>query len=82
MTGLAQPKRVLIIRPSALGDVCRTVPVLVSLRTAFPEAAIDWVVQEEFTDAVSGHPGLTEVIPFPRRRLARWWSGPARRENS
>ena len=65
------PDRILIIRPSALGDVCRTVPVLVSLRRAYPSATIDWLVQDSFMDAVRGHPDLTEAVVFPRRALAR-----------
>lgn len=63
------PERILIIRPSALGDVCRSVPVLVSLRRAFPTARIDWLVQDAFADAVRWHPDLSEAVPFERRRL-------------
>ncbi len=70
------PKRILLIRPSALGDVCRTVPVLASLKRAFPDASIDWLVNDNFVDAVSAHPDLNAVIPFPRRRLAGWWRSP------
>ena len=65
------PKRICLIRPSALGDVCRTVPVLVSLRRAFPEAEIDWVVQDTYAPAVAAHPDLTNVIEFPRHDFAR-----------
>jgi lipopolysaccharide heptosyltransferase I len=72
-----QPRHILIVRPSALGDVCRTVPVLVSLRHACPDARIDWVVQDSFVEAIAGHPALDEAIPFPRRRFARWWRDPA-----
>lgn len=61
----------LIIRPSALGDVCRSVPVLASLRAHWPSAAIDWLVQDSFADAVREHPMLTEVVPFPRRELGQ-----------
>ncbi|MBX3374867.1 MAG: lipopolysaccharide heptosyltransferase I [Phycisphaeraceae bacterium] len=68
----AAPARVLLIRPSALGDVCRTVPAAVSLRRAFPGAHIDWLVQEGFEDAVIAHPAVDGVIPFPRERLRRW----------
>ncbi len=71
---LISPRRILIIRPSALGDVCRSTPVLVSLRQAFPDAHIDWLVQDVFADAISAHPALTQAIPFPRARLARWWT--------
>lgn len=66
-------KRILIIRPSALGDVCRTVPVLVSLRRAWPGATIDWVVRDSFAEAIAGHPALDNVIEFPRRHFSQWW---------
>ena len=61
--------RILIIRPSALGDVCRSVPVLASLRCAFPGARIDWLVQDTFAPAIAHHPALTTVVPFARRAL-------------
>src|SRR6266550_79225 len=67
------PERILIVRPSALGDVCRTVPVLASLKQGFPNAAIDWLVQDSFADAVRAHPDLNAVIEFPRTRFAAWW---------
>lgn len=65
------PERILLVRPSALGDVCRTVPVLASLKAAWPDAAVDWLIQDGFVDAVRAHPDLHEAIPFPRRRLGR-----------
>jgi lipopolysaccharide heptosyltransferase I len=72
-----------MIRPSALGDVCRSVPVLVSLRRAYPSTAIDWVVQDTFVDAVQSHPELRDVIAFPRRlfskQVSRGTLGPALR---
>lgn len=71
-----QRQRILIIRPSALGDVCRTVPVLASLRKAFPAATIDWLVQDTFAPAIEAHPYLDEVIGFPRAAFGRWWRSP------
>lgn len=62
----AQPQRILIVRPSALGDVARTVPALVSLRRAFADARIDWLVRDVFADAIAHHPDLHEVVRFPR----------------
>lgn len=64
------PSTVLIVRPTALGDVCRTVPALATLRRALPRARIDWLVHESFQDAVRHHPALDEVICFPRQRFA------------
>ncbi len=66
------PSRILLIRPSALGDVCRSVPVLVSLKRAFPEAAVDWLVQDSFVEAIEAHPDLHQAIPFPRKQLGRF----------
>ena len=69
-------RSVLLVRPSALGDVCRSVPVLASLGRAFPSARIDWLVQPEFVDAIRAHPTLNEAVDFPRSRFARWWFPP------
>lgn len=69
-------RRVLIIRPSALGDVARTVPVLVSLRKAMPDARIDWLVRDSFADVVSAHPMLDDVVRFARRRFDSFWFNP------
>ena len=76
-TGTDQPGRILLIKPSALGDVCRTVPVLASLARAWPGATIDWLVQDGFVDTISAHPDLGEAVPFPRGRFGRWMRSPA-----
>ncbi len=70
-------ERILLIRPSALGDVCRTVPVLASLRRAFPDARIDWIVNEAFLPVVVQHPALSNAIGFPRSRFAKLWRSPS-----
>ncbi|MCK4871253.1 MAG: glycosyltransferase family 9 protein [Phycisphaerales bacterium] len=58
----------MLIRPSALGDVVRTVPVLVSLRQRYGDARIDWIVQDAFVEGVAAHPDLSEAVPFARRK--------------
>lgn len=68
------PKRILLIRPSALGDVCRSVPVLACLQKKWPEAKIDWLVQKGFEDAISAHPNVNEVILFHRDQMRRWYT--------
>lgn len=73
MVDPAQPiSRILIVRPSALGDVARTVPALASLRAAYPKAHIDWLVRDTFADAIAHHPALNGIIPFPRKAYARF----------
>ncbi len=74
------PEKILVLRPSALGDVCRTVPVVAGLKRAFPHAVIDWVVQDSFVEAVTAHPAVRRVIPFPRKRFSGWWKPSVGRE--
>lgn len=74
---MTAPERILIVRPSALGDVCRSVPILASLRRAYPDARIDWVVNESFVPAIEAHPGLSSAIGFPRSRFGAFWRRPA-----
>ena len=68
--------RILIVRPSALGDICKTVPALVTLRRAHPDAHIDWMVRDIFTDAIKHHPDLDRAIPFPRERFGTMYYNP------
>ncbi len=66
------PSRILIVKPSAIGDVVHTLPVLNLLRKKFPEAHIAWLVTPACGGILEGHPQLDEIIPFKRRR---WLSG-------
>lgn len=59
-------QRICLIKPSALGDVVQTLPLLGMLRRRFPTATVSWVVRRDLADLITGHPDLTEVIPFHR----------------
>jgi lipopolysaccharide heptosyltransferase I len=72
MTG-EEPKRILIIKPSALGDIVLALPALLALKRSFPEARISWLVRPEFVELLRGHPDLDEIILFDRKQLAKWW---------
>ncbi|MDW7995396.1 MAG: glycosyltransferase family 9 protein [Gemmatales bacterium] len=69
-------RRILLIKPSAFGDVLHTLPVLVKLRRRYPAAVIDWLITPENADAVRYHPALSDVVLFPRRQLGLF--GPQR----
>jgi heptosyltransferase-1 len=68
---IAPPARTLLIRPSALGDVCRTVHVAAGLKRTYPNSELHWLVNAGIEDAVSAHPAVDRVIPFPRRALGK-----------
>jgi heptosyltransferase I len=70
------PKNILIIKPSALGDVVTALPALASLRASFPQARISWLVRSEFAPILEMSPGLDEIILFDRKRLGQWWYNP------
>jgi heptosyltransferase-1 len=60
--------RILLIKTSSLGDVIHNLPVVSDLRRVFPDAEIDWCVEENFADIPSLHPAITDVIPVALRR--------------
>ncbi len=63
-------RRILIIKPSALGDVVRTLPVLTALRRRWPEAQITWLIARHCADILADHPALSRVILFDRHEYA------------
>jgi lipopolysaccharide heptosyltransferase I len=68
------PRRILIIKPSSLGDVVHALPVLKPLRRRWPEARISWLVERAFAGLLEGLRGLDEVIPFEKERFRQaWW---------
>ena len=67
----AEFSRILLIKPSALGDVVHTIPVLVKLRTRYPRARIDWLITPENAEVVRNHPALSNVVLFARRDFSK-----------
>lgn len=63
-------RRVLVIKPSALGDICHSLPVLDFLGQRFPGAAIDWVANKSFAPLLKNHPVIREVIEFDRKAVS------------
>jgi lipopolysaccharide heptosyltransferase II len=65
-----EPERVLLIKPSSLGDVVHALPVLRAIRKRWPTAHLAWVVNSGLRGLIDGHPDLDEVIPFDRSALS------------
>jgi lipopolysaccharide heptosyltransferase I len=63
-------ERILIVKPSSLGDIIHSLPVLHALRLQFPKAHLAWFIHEKWADIVTGHPDLDETIPWSFR-----WDG-------
>jgi len=60
--------KVLIIKVSALGDVIHALPVLAYLHSSCSAVEIDWLVEENCSTVLDGHPLLRQVIPLQTKR--------------
>lgn len=60
--------KILLVKTSSLGDVIHNLPVVSDIRAHFPEAEIDWVVEEAFATLPLLHPGVANVLPVALRR--------------
>ncbi|MBF0550260.1 MAG: lipopolysaccharide heptosyltransferase II [Deltaproteobacteria bacterium] len=60
--------KILMVKLSAIGDVVHTMAALTALRSAFPTAKIDWVVEEAAASLVKGHPDINKVMISRRKK--------------
>ncbi|TAN42957.1 MAG: lipopolysaccharide heptosyltransferase I [Nitrospirae bacterium] len=67
------PKKILIIKPSSLGDIVHSLPFLDVMKTCFPQAKIHWVVAKGLEDLLECHPMIDRlwVINKDRWKNAR-----------
>ena len=67
---------ILLVKTSSIGDVIQTLPTLQYLRAQFPEATIDWVVEESNASLLSAVSLLSDVIVIDtkawRSSLGSW----------
>ncbi|MCG6553868.1 MAG: glycosyltransferase family 9 protein [Candidatus Magnetominusculus sp. LBB02] len=65
------PPKILIVKPSALGDVVHSLPVLNALYRAYPGAAIHWVIASGLEGLLSGHPMIERLWVINKDRWKR-----------
>jgi 3-deoxy-D-manno-octulosonic-acid transferase/heptosyltransferase-1 len=59
---------ILIVKLSSIGDVVHTLPSLEALYHIYPHARITWLVEEEASELIQGHPHLHQIIVSKRKR--------------
>ena len=62
--------RVLIVRLSSLGDVVHTIPVAVAIRRHYPDAVIDWVVDEAIAPLLAMVPVIDNVLVLRSKNVS------------
>ena len=56
--------RFLIVKPSSLGDIIHTLPLVHALRRCYPTCRIGWIVQQTFASLVECDPAVDHVYPI------------------
>ena len=67
------PKRVLIIRLSAIGDVVFASPLVEACKRRYPDAEIDWLAEGVVRPLIVGMPSVEQVILWPRQEWHALW---------
>lgn len=70
---VSEPKRVLIIRLSAIGDVVFASPLVAACRRQHPGAEIDWLAEGVVRPLLTDLPGLNNVVLWPRQEWQELW---------
>jgi len=68
----ARAPRVLIVRLGALGDLVHALPALGALRHAWPDAAVDWLVDGRYVGLLQYVRGLGRVVVVGKHAGAPW----------
>ncbi|MDZ4820867.1 MAG: glycosyltransferase family 9 protein [Planctomycetota bacterium] len=63
------PKRILIVRLSAIGDCIHGLPVACRIRDAWPDTHISWVVEGRTAELLRDHPAIDQLVQVPRKWL-------------
>ncbi len=63
-----QPRHLLIIKPSSLGDIVHGLQVVQGVVRELPDCRITWVVRDRFAGLVEAAPFVSEVIHFQRKK--------------
>ena len=61
----------LVVKTSSLGDIIHNFPAITDLWENFPQANVDWVVEENYSLLPSLHPNVSETISVSLRRWRR-----------
>lgn len=57
-------RRILVIKPRAIGDVLLSTPILPNLREEFPDARIDFLVEKFASPVLNGNPFVDNVVSY------------------
>jgi heptosyltransferase I len=62
---------ILFIKTSSMGDILHHMPAVTDARSRFPDARINWVVDELYAPLARLHPAVDRIVPIAVRRWRR-----------
>ena len=63
--------RILLVKLSSMGDIFHTYPAISDLKSVYPGARLEWLVDRQFAEIAAWHPGVDEIHPLPLRALKK-----------
>lgn len=61
------PKKILILRLSAIGDTIHTLPLINAVKNTYPDCKIGWVVEDKAELFVKNHPNVDKCYIIPQK---------------
>lgn len=73
-----QPRSVLVVLPTWVGDFVMATPLLRALRERFSDARITFLAEANLRELIAGGDWMDEVLLWPERAARNPWHGPYR----
>ena len=60
--------RILVVKLTSMGDALHLLPALSDFHSQFPDAVVDWMIEDSFAEIPLWHSAVDRVIPVSTRR--------------
>lgn len=57
-------RRILIVKPSSLGDIVHTLPLAHALKRSWPDCRLGWIVQQAFAPLLAADESIDRIYPI------------------
>ncbi|HLO60979.1 MAG TPA: glycosyltransferase family 9 protein [Bacteroidales bacterium] len=64
---MAEFGKILVVRLSSIGDIILTTPLLRSLKTAFPNSHVTFIIKKQYEELLTQSPYIDELITFSKK---------------
>jgi len=73
VVAMPEPKRILIVRASAIGDVVFASPFAAALKRTWPDAHVTWLIEPGIAPLIADDPCIDELIHWPKGEWKKLW---------